>query len=164
MKKIFAIISLAMMSACSTFSPPIPEDYKGPTATIADTVEWEGASKGRLFVLSELAGEPVKNAIHASREASYGRGFSLTLMAASREIPARPTQIVLMGTHQTAAPIHEIASRALGTFFSVEGQTAFSPVPGGKYLVTGELTAKKSCVWVEEVGTQAMASGKVCAE
>lgn len=72
-------------------------------------------------------------------------------------------KVKLVGTHQTAAPIHEIASRMSGTFFSVEGVVEFKPLERHRYEVTGELMKQRSCVWVADATTAEPATEKVCA-
>jgi hypothetical protein len=71
-------------------------------------------------------------------------------------------KLTLVGTHSTAAPIHEIASRAAGTFFSVEGVVSLNPEEGKRYEVKGVLAKEQSCVWIEEFGTNKVISDKVC--
>jgi hypothetical protein len=73
-----------------------------------------------------------------------------------------PTKVKLVGTHQTAAPIHEMASRMAGSFFSVEGVVDFKPVEGRKYIVTGELKKDRSCVWIQEDGVSQPTTEKAC--
>ena len=68
----------------------------------------------------------------------------------------------LIGTHQTAAPIHEIASRMAGTFFSVEGVVDFNPVEGRGYEITGDLKKDKSCVWIADVESKQPVTEQVC--
>lgn len=71
-------------------------------------------------------------------------------------------RVKLVGTHKTAAPIHEIAGRLAGTFFSVEGIVEFKPVEDNRYIVTGELTKERSCVWIAEETTKAPSSDRIC--
>ena len=70
----------------------------------------------------------------------------------------------LVGTHVTAAPIHEFASRAIGAFFTVEGEVEFSPLVGKAYVVNGELTKEQTSVWIEEVETKDVVTKKVIAK
>jgi hypothetical protein len=151
----------ALLAGCAT-APSVPEGYSGPRATLQDTGTYEDGSKAIVFIALEIDGRSIQNTVRASQSASYGKGFALTLRHISRDIPARPLTVKLRGTHVTAAPIHEIASRVAGTFFSVEGDVSFSPEDGKLYYVTGELTKAKSCVWIEDRATNAAVVNKVC--
>ena len=101
-------------------------------------------------MITEVDGQRINNAMIESQQASAGQGLVLTPRGTVRRVPATTMQVKLLATHQTAAPIHEIASRALGTFFSVEGVVAFTPTPNLLYRVKGELTKERSSVWIEE--------------
>ena len=157
------VILAALISGCATQYRPTPDGYTGPTATIEDTKEREGDSKARLFVLAKIDGHPIENGIDKARSASSGMGFRLEGGYASRQIPARPMKVRLIGTHVTGAPIHEIFSRAAGTFFSVEGEVAFTPVPNGTYAVKGELKENGSSVWIEDTRTNQPVTEKIVA-
>ena len=115
-----------------------------------------------MFVALEIDGQTIQNSLRATRNASYGKGFALTTLYTTREVPARSMKLKLSGTHVTAAPIHEIASRAAGTFFSIEGEVTFSPESGRTYFVTGELTKERSCVWIEDRSTNKLVVEKIC--
>jgi hypothetical protein len=140
------------MQACATYSP-VPPDYTGPVATIADSGFAVSGSKAQMFVLAEVDGNPIRNSVNASASASRGHGFNLTTVIISRPVPAKPMKLLLQGTHATAAPIHELFSRAGGTFHSVQGTVDFTPAPGGDYVVKGELKKDGSSVWLEERAT-----------
>jgi hypothetical protein len=47
------------------------------------------------------------------------------------------------------------------TFFSVEGEVNFNPVPSGTYEVMGELKQKGSSVWIEDVETHQPVTEKI---
>ena len=113
----------------------------------------EDGTKAQLFVVQEVDGRTIDSSIFATRRASEGRGFSLLPRLIVRSVPVKPMKLKLIGTHQTAAPIHELASRAAGTFFSVEGVVDFTPLEGRKYLVNGELNKGGSSVWIEDEST-----------
>ena len=68
-------------------------------------------------------------------------------------MPVRPMKVKIKASHMTAAPIHEIASRASGNFFSVEGIVDFDPKPDGRYYVKGLLGSQGSSVWIEDEAT-----------
>lgn len=153
MNRILALLALVTLTGCASLHVPVPPGHVGPTAQVADSGRAEDGSKAQMFVLMEVDGKTIDNSIFETRRASEGRGFSLTPRVVSRALPATPTKVKLVGTHQTAAPIHEIASRAAGTFFSVEGVVDFTPVAGGSYVVKGELKKEGSSVWIEDTAT-----------
>ena len=165
MKTHLLLVTVAIaLVGCATVSEPVPKDYKGPVVQLADTGASEGGSKGRFFAALEIDGNGVMNSLRETRSASYGQGFLLTAKFTTRNVPVRPMKVRLIGTHQTAAPIHEIASRMAGTFFSVDGVVDFKPVEGKRYEVTGELKKERSCVWIADAETKAEATEQVCAK
>jgi hypothetical protein len=109
----------------------------------------------------EIDGLAISNSVAATTGASSGQGMNLSTVYLQRAIPARPMKVKLLGTHKTAAPIHEMGSRMAGTFFSVEGVVEFSPEPDGKYIVKGELKKEGSSVWIENVATKQPVTQKV---
>ena len=164
MKSFLSLLTIASLAGCATVSSPVPADYKGSVATVADTGTQEDGTKGQFFVMTEIDGRSITNAIRESRAASYNKGFSLTSRYTIRSVPATQMKVKLVGTHQTAAPIQEIVGRAAGTFFSVEGVVNFTPSEGKKYFVTGQLTKERSCVWIQEEGSSQAATEKICSK
>jgi hypothetical protein len=162
MKYLPYLITAALLAGCATVSKPVPDDYKGPIAQLADTGKRESGSKGQFFAALEIDGSAIKNALQQTRAASYGKGPVLTPRYTARDIPARPMKVKLIGTHQTAAPFHEMASRMAGTFFSVEGVVDFTPKVGLRYVVTGALMKENSCVWIAESDSKQSVTEKVC--
>jgi hypothetical protein len=163
MKKLLASLAFTLLlTGCATVSKPVPDGYTGPVVSLADTGVREDGSKGRFFAAVEIDGSPIQNALRESRMASSGQGFSLTTLYTTRDIPVRPMKVKLIATHQTAAPIQEIAGRVAGTFFSIDGTVAFSPTAGRRYEVTGELKKEKSCVWIADAESKAPVTEKTC--
>ncbi len=163
-RHILTIASLLLLAGCAGLAPAVPEDYRGPVASLADTGFSENRGKGAFFVALALDDRTIENSLFASRRASYGHGFSLTSRYVTRDVPARPSKIKLTGTHKTAAPIHEIAARMAGTFFSVEGVVTFDPEIGKDYIVTGELNKEQACVWIADTVSKTPVTEKVCAK
>ena len=150
---IAALISVSICaSGCATFLP-VPKDYTGPTAVLADSGLAEDGSKAQLFAAVEIDGNGIRNAFRASAEASQGRGNSLTPIFSDRHVKASPMRVTLRCSHATGAPIAAIASQMAGTFFSVEGVVDFNPVPNGVYVVKGELKKERSSCWIEDNAT-----------
>lgn len=162
MKLTFSVLVLASLAGCASFQNPIPEGYQGPVVLLADTGKQEDGGKGQFFAAVEIDGRPIENALSDTLAATQGMGFALMSQYTKREVPVIPMKVKLIGTHQTAAPIQEIASRVAGTFFRVEGVVDFLPQEGKRYMVTGQLKKDQSCVWIQENGAQAPATAQVC--
>ena len=162
MKTITALTLALLVSGCATVGPSVPEGYAGPVALLKDTGTDESTSKARVFAALEIDGQGINNSLRETRIASHNRGFALSFRVTHRDVPAKKMKVKLIETHIVAAPIHEIASRAAGTFFSVEGEVDFTPEPGETYVVTGDLSKEKSCVWIMRILPSGPASDKVC--
>jgi hypothetical protein len=130
-------------------------------ATIEDSGFVEDDTTAQFFVVKSVDGKSVPNSLRETAAASRGTGFNQNAVFTGREIPAKPTKLTLRGTHRAGAPILEIASRADGTFFSVEGDVQFTPVAGGRYVVKGELRKEGSSVWLEDAATGKVVTEKV---
>ena len=154
MRILATLALLVALSGCATYEPPVPVGYTGPTASIGEHGISEDSSKAKLFYVEAIDGKPVRSSLIATRRATAGRGFSLAMDYVVHTVPARPLRLKLVGTHVTGAPIHEIASRAAGTFFSVEGELTFTPEPDGEYFITGKLQKEGSAVWVADARTE----------
>lgn len=162
MKTLPLLVPALLLAGCASLANPIPEGYSGPVVPLADTGRQEDGSKGQFFAALEIDGRRIQNAIRETRMASEGHGFSLTSRYTTRNVPAMAMKVKLIGTHQTAAPVHEMASRMAGTFFSVEGVADFTPVQGHRYIVTGALAKERSCVWIADADSSAAATDKLC--
>ncbi len=160
MKKLLVCLVVAALSGCAAYKP-VPENYTGPLATVSDTGKSEDSSKAKIFALTQVDGHSIAQSFEASRLASYNQGPTLTLRLTNRELPARPMKVKLRASHITGMPIHEFASRAMGTFFEVEGIVDFQPAPNGKYIVNGELAKNASSVWIEDAETHEPVTEKV---
>jgi hypothetical protein len=162
MKLVPPLLLASMLAACATVSSPVPEGYRGPVVQLSDTGHRESGGKGAFFAAVAVNDKDIDNAIWQSRRASQNHGFALTMRYQTRDLPVAPMKIRITGTHQTAAPIHELAARAAGTFYSVEGVVNFEPVEGRSYVVTGELKKAGSCAWIADAQSMAPVTDKVC--
>jgi hypothetical protein len=70
-------------------------------------------------------------------------------------------KVRIKSSHTTGAPIHAIFSQVAGSFYSVEGVVDFSPAPGGRYAVKGELRKEGSSVWIEDANTDQRVTEKI---
>lgn len=162
MRAAIILALVAALSGCATLSTPVPEDYAGPVVQLNDTGFQADGMKGIFFSALEIDGKMIKNSLMETRRVSRGQGFALTSRYTRRDVPVVPMKVKIIGTHQTAAPIHEFASRVAGTFFSVEGTVDFLPLEGQVYVVTGELSKDGSCVWIAESETSKPVTEKIC--
>jgi hypothetical protein len=158
-----AVIAAALfLCGCVSYAPTVPEGYAGPTVLLEDTWISDHGTRATFFVVTHIDGRSVQNSLVETRKASAGEGFTLHgRVVATRQVPVRPMRLRLVGTHMTAAPIHEVAARLMGTFQSVDGEVDFEPVETGVYRVTGSLSPEQSCVWVEEGWSRAAVTEKV---
>jgi hypothetical protein len=158
------LTSAALFGGCATVTIPVPPNYEGPIAQLADTVSLDKNGRDQIFAAIEFEGESIKNALGESRRASAGRGFAGIVLPTSRPVPARKSRYKILGTHFSSAPIAELARRAAGTFQSVDGEIEFAPENGKTYEVVGELSKELSCVWISDASTKTPASPKVCSK
>ncbi len=147
---------------CASTPPLVPDEYTGPTAVLSDSGWNDSASRGTLFAAVAVDGQHIRNARDDTRSASFNQGFALTTRMTSRKVKAQPAKVRIVGTHQTAAPIHGIAARMAGTFQSVEGTVDFAPRAGRFYSVTGTLEKHASCVWIADTERFEPVTEKVC--
>lgn len=160
MKNLIVLLIATCLFGCATYKP-IPDGYTGPQATVTDSGHSEDGTKAQLFALTSIDGNQIMDSFWESAIASQGHGFALTVVISDRQVPAAPMKATLKGSHTTAAPIHAIASKMAGTFYSVEGNVDFSPKPNGKYIVKGELNKVGSVVWIEDAETGQPATEKI---
>lgn len=163
MKKILSTVlaaTLASLTGCASYQP-IPQNYSGPIATVTDSGSLEDGTKAQIFALTEIDGHSIRDSFMTTRQASYGMGAAIRLEITERQIPARAMKVKLRGSHATGAPIHEIASRTMGTFFDVDGVVEFTPQADKRYRVTGTLSKTDSVVWIEDEATHQPVTEKV---
>lgn len=160
--------ALALFQGCATTQSPDPVP-QGPTAIVSDSVTGGsqntlptllsgGRSSGNFFALAEYDGKPVRNAISASQLASRGRGSDLQVQYVERPVPAGKVKLKLVGRRLYAAPIQEMFSNAPPT---AEGVVEVELQAGKYYRVVGVLDSLRSEVWLEELESQKMVSGKI---
>lgn len=159
--KVLGVAIATLLTGCATRYSPVPDGYTGPLVQLTDSVRTEDWSKAQIFAVVEIDGRPVDNSFNVSANASYGKGMALTALEHTRQVVPRPMTVKLRGSHATAAPIHEIASKMAGTFYSVEGTVSFEPQPDKFYVVRGELSKQRSSVWIEEGSAGVVVTRKV---
>jgi hypothetical protein len=163
MKKLLlplVIAALVSITGCASYKP-IPQNYTGPIATVSDSGMTEDGSKAQIFALTAIDGRSIQDSFLTTRQASYGKGATIQLKVTERLIPAQAMKVKLRGSHITGMPIHEITSRAMGTFFEVEGVVDFAPQADKRYRVVGTLSKSDSAVWIEDEVTRQPVTSKV---
>ncbi len=163
MKKLLlplSIAALVFITGCASYKP-IPQNYTGPIATVSDSGMGEDGSKAQIFALTAIDGRSIQDSFLTTRQASYGKGATIRLEVTERLIPAQAMKVKLRGSHITGMPIHEIASRAMGTFFEVEGEVDFAPQADKRYRVVGTLSKSDSAIWIEDEVTRQPVTAKI---
>jgi len=159
MKRYALLLFVAVLAGCANYQP-VPDDYTGPTATIADISYRISGSTAQVFAVEEVDGHAVHNSLIATRNAS-GYGFGLRTVNVERKVPVRPLILKLVATHAGRAPIVDLFSQANGTFYSVEGVVSFTPEPGGSYIVRGGLLKEERSVWLSDAKTGKRVTEKI---
>ena len=154
---IAAATLVVCLIGCATTSSPVPAGYTGPTATIKDSIRVISDTKAEFFVLYELDGRHVENALGITIDRNAGNGFLLTPSGADRLVPAQAAAFHILGRTHFGAPIDEMVSTA----YLIDGEVRFAPVAGEGYVVKGELGADHSAVWVENEKTGAQIGNKL---
>jgi len=99
-----------------------------------------------FFYLARVNGRRVDNSLSQTSQANYGRGFSLTPVPVSRDIPSEPAKFTIYGRTHYAAPILELMNKV----YEISGDVSFTPVAGRTYTVKGKLADEGSSVWIED--------------
>ena len=134
----------ALLSACATaYYEPITEDYKGPTAIVSESSFFESRTKYQSFALTHIDGKLV-------------RSVSGNAGPVTRAVPARLMKVTLNALIGFTFPYMTLSAIATGSLWSVAGEFDFTPEPGKRYVVKGEIREKGSSVWIEELD-----SGKI---
>lgn len=146
--KIYGLIILCIgfISGCSVPSKPVPDNYKGPTASIYDSNRYLSAQKGYFFELNSVDGRTVTSSSEATRAANYGSGLSMAPVLKNREVPAKKSVLSISGVTAYAAPILSFGSKNL----SIKGDVQVALKPNEKYYIKGQLSEKYKAIWVED--------------
>lgn len=162
MKKLLAVLAAALVAGCAgTPYTPVPEGYTGPRVTIADSYRVLSSSKTEFFYVEAVDGNPVPNSRITSLNSNRGNGMLLKPVPVQRELPAdRPTTLALVARTEYGAPIMALMREV----YQVKGTLDFTPEPGKRYVVRGQLGAAASAVWVEDADTNAVVGHKIEAQ
>ena len=158
MKPFVVLASLAcLLTGCASYSPSIPEGYVGPQATIKDSATVHSASKVDYFYVAKIDGKIVNNSRAASLAANQGRGFQMSPVILTRDVPARPLTLDIVARTEYAAPILALTS----TVYQVAGQITFTPAASKFYVVRGILSAEYAAVWIEDQESRQIVDKKI---
>lgn len=144
----FIVLVSCGISACASYSPAVSPSYSGPTATIADSFARQSRGQANFFILKEVDGKPVVNALSRSASASYGKGNTLSTVGESRQVEAREQSLTLLAQVYSAAPIAGMFNA--GKNYSIEGVITFFPESNMSYIVKGKLDGQNPLVWLED--------------
>lgn len=156
MKKRLSILAvLFIVSGCAT--NPVPDNYQGPTAVIADTMTPRSGTSVDFFILEKFNGKRVDNAVVVTTQANAGNGFAMTPQVYERHVPAAEATFHIMGITHYAAPILALTN----TVYEINGDIKFTPQPDHQYVVKGTLTDTYSAVWIEDIATGQVQDRKI---
>lgn len=155
MRRSVLLLLALVVSACTT--SPIPDGYTGPLAKIIDTSARRSDRAEDFFVLDQINGKLVDNALRATTTHNEGRGFSMDVLGYARDVPATSAVFSIRARTHYAAPILELTN----TVYQVKGDITFAPAPNRRYVVRGTLTPDYSAVWLEDAETKALIGQKI---
>lgn len=147
------LLAALALHGCAMYKP-VAEGYTGPTAEVADSVRPGNGMRSEIFAMTQVDDRAIHNSFLASGPERSGWGTALTTRAVARPVPATtPMKVRLVGSHIHLDNMRAILADIAGTSFSVERTVYFTPEPGGKYLVKGELKKGASSIWIEDRAT-----------
>lgn len=147
MKRLGILAALAVfIGGCASVQPTMPEDYRGPTATIQDTEHRIDRGTANLFYLESIDGKRINTSRTESLRASYGQGDVLDTVLLKNWVPARRQVFTIVGRTTYAMPMRAMT----GTVYEIRGDITFAPEGGRSYVVRGHLSESGSKVWLEE--------------
>jgi hypothetical protein len=144
MRRLSLLAVLFLLCACAT-PPSVPDGYKGPIAHVWDTSNPRSGTSVDFFYIAEVNGRRIDNSLNATTRANSGRGFAMAPKVITRDIPAEPSKIRLVGRTHHAAPILVLMNKV----YEVSGELEFTPEPDAYYYVRGVLKDDYSAVWLE---------------
>ena len=153
---VFVSFALIVLTGCTT-TDPVPDDYTGPTAVIADSSANRVDPKGFLnpkpprvdmFYAYKIDGKEVDTIASKTYRRNEYRGFAMDIVPTERDVPAKPLTVEIVGATYHAAPVGVL----FGKSYSVSGTVTFKPAAGQSYVVRGTLGEDYSAVWIETAG------------
>jgi hypothetical protein len=158
MKKLIApLFADVLLTGCSIFFSPIPENYNGPVAVIKDSVKPYSPSKADFFYLSHVDGKRIEDSDAATWYANYGRGGYMSNVVLDRKVPAQASVFKIVGQTVYSSVILTLANDV----YEVSGEVKFTPEKDKTYVVKGELGNNYSAVWIEDAATKSVVGEKI---
>lgn len=160
MKFAAALTLAASLAGCTSFSglePATPAGYDGPTANVADQAVPVGGQLLHVFEMTQVDGRRLASTSMATVSANRGRGFAVTPVALTNELPLRTARVRLQAATQYAAPLLALTRPTCQT----QGDVTFTPEAGKVYRVTGVIGADACEAWIEDVATRQPVTDKV---
>ena len=148
LKVLRLLVPSLVLVGCATYSP-VPSDYQGPTARISDTYDRVSGGTAKMYYVAQVDGNPIPNALTASRTASQGQGSRLTALGMTRRVLPEPLELYLAAEVFHPAPIQYLFST--GKNYRVQGVVTFQPEPDRHYFVRGVLGDSYAAVWLEDL-------------
>ncbi|HEY9106385.1 MAG TPA: hypothetical protein VIN58_06880 [Roseateles sp.] len=156
--KTATLSSLALLLAgCASLQPATPPDYTGPTANVADQAIQVSGQLLHVFELTQVDDRRLLSTSAATVRANQGRGFAVSPVALTNELPLRPARVRLQALTQYGAPILALTRPTC----QVQGDVAFTPEAGKAYRVAGRIAADVCEAWIEDKATGQAVTDKV---
>ena len=154
----FSAFLILLLAGCIS-KGPVPDDFTGPTAVLADssgevTLPKMGLLDPRrlvtpptvdMFYAFNIDGETIQTIGTRTYQRNQYRGFNLEVVQTERRIPIKPITVEIAGQTYHAADIGGI----FGKSYFVKGTVTFTPVANTRYVVRGTLSDAYSAVWIE---------------
>ncbi len=155
--KAAACFGLVLLAGCASLQPATPPDYTGPTANVADQAVQVSSALLHVFELTQVDDRRLLSTSAATVRANQGRGFTVSPVALTNELPLRPARVRLQVLTQYGAPILALTRPTC----QVQGDVNFTPEAGKAYRVAGRITAEVCEAWIEDVATKQPVTDKV---
>jgi len=156
MKILFMCLAL-LTSGCVSIYSPVPDNYQGKISEIYSSGKRHSSGKTDLFYLSKINGKYIENTLSATRDATYGNGFTLVPRLLITNVPSREATFSIIGRTEHAAPIQALTDKV----YEVKGDIVFVPEPDNEYIVKGVLGENYSAVWIESKKTGEVVKRKI---
>lgn len=147
----------ASLAGCASFEAATPPDYTGPTVNVADQAVQVSGKLLHVFEMAQVDGRRLSTTSRATVGANQGRGFAVSPVVLTNELPLRPARLRLQALTQYAAPILAMTSPTC----RVEGEVVFTPEAGKAYRVAGRIAPEACEAWIEDLATKQPVTEKV---
>ena len=95
------LATTVFLAACTT--DPVPKDYAGPLAYIADSGANNGSASANFFYLYKVNGETIAESRTMSLKATNTYRMQVNILI--RRVPAREATFTIVGRREYSAPI-----------------------------------------------------------